>query len=192
VRVEILNTQIWRIVMLKLYSVVLGGRAEGCNTELHDVVFAVGESIRKTFPTLVNKWFGIKKRLHLDSYIELNYADGYNIIVSKEQKIESKKLYFVNFGAYKDGYFGEVHDTGFYVGTSENEILMRAKQELCVNGIESHCDDNIAIDDVIEINLIDQYYLHFLPAERKDIKIISDYQRLDLPEILDQAALLEG
>ena len=41
--------------MLRLFSVNLGGRADGCNTELHDTVFVVGESLEATYPQLVQK-----------------------------------------------------------------------------------------------------------------------------------------
>lgn len=168
--------------MLKLFAVYLGGRAERCNIELHDVVFVVSESISKSYQKLINKWFGITKMLHIDSYIELTYADEHEIIISKEKSKNMKKLFYVNFGAYKKGYFGEVHESEFYVGTTKSEILMRAKNELCLNGIEPHCDDNVTVDDVIEINNVDQYYLHFIPVERRKMNIISDYQRLDLSD----------
>jgi hypothetical protein len=176
--------------MLRLYSVFLGGRADGCNTELHDVVFVIGESIQQVYPTLVNKWFGNKKMLHIDSYIELTHADSHDIVLSNQSNNENKKLFYVNFGSYKNGYFGEIHESGFYVGTSKNEVLMRAKNELCVRGVEPHCDDNVVVDDVIEVSYIDHYYLHFVPSERKDVNIISHYQPLDLSGILHEASLL--
>ncbi len=57
--------------MLKLFAVLLGGRATGCHIELHDVVFIVGNSLEETYPRLVHKWFGHHKRLHVDSSVEL-------------------------------------------------------------------------------------------------------------------------
>ena len=164
--------------MLKLYAVYLGGRAEKCNIELHDVVFVVSVSIQESYPVLVNKWFGITKSLHIDSYIELNYADSHDILLSKEKSSDKKKLFYVNFGAYKKNYFGEIHESEFYVGTTKSDVLLRAKKELCLQGMEPHCDDNVSIDDVIEVNHVDQYYLHFMPTERRRITIVSDYQPL--------------
>lgn len=168
---------------LKLFSVYLGGRAKGCNIELHDVVFVISESIQQSYTSLANMWFGIKKSLHIDSYMELSYADEHEITISKEKPKDQKKLFYVNFGAYKAGYFGEIHESGFYVDTSKSNVLMRAKKSLCQDGIEPHCDDNVAIDDIIEINKIDQYYLHYQPARPREITIHSEYQRLDLPYI---------
>jgi hypothetical protein len=176
--------------MLKLFSVVLGGRATGCNIELHDVVFVIGHSIEETYPQLVNKWFGHKKQLHVDSFIELKYIDRHEIIISREKPKNSKKLFFVNFGAYQPGYFGEVHAIDFYVGSDKPNVLARAKKNLCVDLIEPHCDDNLYVDDIMAFQKIDQYYLHLVPsAKPAAIEIISDYRRLDLPDILAQASV---
>jgi hypothetical protein len=41
--------------MLKLFSVYLGGRVEGCNIELHDVVFVVSESIQQSLSRIKEK-----------------------------------------------------------------------------------------------------------------------------------------
>ena len=173
--------------MLKLFSVYLGGRTAKSNIELHDVVFVVSDSIKHAYPALINKWFGETKQLHIDSYIELSYADGFDITLGKEKSADKNKLFYVNFGAYKQDHFGEIHESSFYVGANKQEVLARAKKELCVKGIKSHCDDTITLDDMIEIDHIDHYFLHFSPTTRKKLNIISDYLRLDLPEILQQA-----
>ena len=49
---------------IKLFAVYLGGRADGCNTELHDVVFTCGQKIQDTYIDLLDKWFGNADRLH--------------------------------------------------------------------------------------------------------------------------------
>lgn len=165
--------------MLKLFAVVLGGRANGCNTELHDVVFAVGESLEKTHPQLISKWFGNKKRLHIDSSIELKYIDGHEVTIKKEKCNQEKKLFFVNFGAYKPDYFGETHEIGFYVGSSKPEILAKAKKELCLQMIEPHCDDNLVIDDIISIDTIDDFHIHLQPTTQTcKLNIVSEYHKL--------------
>ncbi len=184
--------------MLKLYAVLLGGRADGCNTELHDVVFTVGNSLEETYPQLVQKWFGNKNRLHIDSSIELKHVDGHEISISleKPQNSENKSLYFVNFGGYKQGYFGEIHNVDFYISQSKPEVLARAKDELCKSLLEQHCDDNHDVttliqaqneicDDITEINKIDQYYLHFKQTTQPSfLKIESYYRKLNLPELM--------
>jgi hypothetical protein len=165
--------------MLKLFAVSLGGRADGCNTELHDVVFVIGESIEETYPKLIEKWFGNKKRLHIDSVIELKFIDGHEICVSANKVDTHKKLFFVNFGAYKENYFGEIHEVGFYVGSSKTDVLSRAKQDLCLSLIEPHCDDNLSVDDVILLDCVDQHYLHLVETNvSSQITIKSEYYSL--------------
>jgi hypothetical protein len=161
---------------------MLGGRALGCNTELHDTVFVTGHSLEETYPSLIKKWFGITKRLHIDSSIELQYVDGHEIVMNKEKPSEDKKLFFVNFGAYQPDYFGEVHQVGFYVDTSKSAVLVRAKSDLCVSLLEPHCDDSLPVDDIIAIDQVDQHYIHLVPTTKTaKLMIQSTYRRLDVP-----------
>ena len=79
---------------IKLFAVYLGGRADGCNTELHDVVFTCGQKIQDTYIDLLDKWFGNADRLHIDSWVEINYVDGYTVsLLSK--KTSQKINYFL-------------------------------------------------------------------------------------------------
>ena len=43
-----------------LYLILLGGRAEKANDELHDVRWVVGSKIEDTYDALRNDWFGYK------------------------------------------------------------------------------------------------------------------------------------
>jgi hypothetical protein len=181
--------------MLKLYAVMLGGRAKGCNIELHDVVFVIGDSLEALYPQLVNKWFGIKeKKLHIDSTVELKYVDGHEIIINQENdeaKIE-KQLYFANFGGYKPGIFGELHEMSFYVASNRTEALARAKTELCVGSHQQHSDDHLVVDDLIMLDKIGPYYIHLKPTAMPcHLDIHSHYRKLSLPEILEKAATAE-
>src|SRR5262245_42006055 len=117
----------------KLFAVYLGGRADRCNIELHDVVFVVGSSIEETYPLLAKKWFGNLKGFHIDSYLHLKNVDGYEIELSKDPpKVDPlKKLYFINLGAYKPYDFTEYHQNAFYVSDAAPEAIRRAKSELC-------------------------------------------------------------
>lgn len=168
--------------MLKLFAVLLGGRADRCNVELHDVVFAVGHSIEETYPQLKSKWFGNNKRLHIDSVIELTTVDQHEVVISeKNEKSDSKKkLFFVNFGGYKENYFGELHEVAFYVAESKPEVLAKAKSQLGLSLTEPHCDDNLIVDDIISISEVDQYQINLLPTSTSPaLKIESFYRRLD-------------
>lgn len=77
-----------------LYLVVLGGRAEKANIELHDVRWVVGSKIEDTYDALRKDWFGSSKGLHIDSYKKIQYIDGHkiNLINVEKNKIGKKQL----------------------------------------------------------------------------------------------------
>ena len=62
-----------------LYLIVLGGRADKANVELHDVRWVVGSKIEDTYDTLRKDWFGSPEGLHIDSYKKINFVDGYKV-----------------------------------------------------------------------------------------------------------------
>ena len=161
----------------KLFAVYLGGRADRCNIELHDIVFAVGSSIEETYPLLAQKWFGNFKQFHIDSYICLEFMDGHAIHLTKEMPDgdSSKKLYFINYGGYKPFEFAEYHQSAFYVSQSAVEAVKRARTELCRGFEKAHRDDIVLldqvegvleydIDDVMEIREVDEYYVSLTPS----------------------------
>lgn len=177
----------------KLFAVYLGGRADRCNIELHDVVFVVGSSIEETYSLLPKKWFGNLQGFHIDSYFELQNIDGYKIEMTKNLPKEesSQKLYFINLGAYKSGEFTEYHQSAFYVADSAPEAIKRAKSELC-QGLETiHKDDVVLldrvsnpldfdVDDVMEIKQVDEYYIDLTPTTSTFHAIpVSAYIKLD-------------
>ena len=67
------------IEKIHLFLVVLGGRAEMANVELHDVRWVVGSKIEDTYDVLRKNWFGTLEGLHIDSFKKINYVDGYKI-----------------------------------------------------------------------------------------------------------------
>jgi hypothetical protein len=164
----------------RLFAVYLGGSAPGANIELHDVVFVVGPSIKETYPKLREKWFGYPEKIpHIDSYIELTHADGFQIQLVRGKGSENgHKLYFVNFGAYTENLFGEVHQSAFYVAKDKPAATQKARKELCLGMIQTHLDDHLEVeclvefgqfdvDDVLEIESVDGYRLEFIPSEIK-------------------------
>ncbi len=177
----------------KLFAVYLGGRADRCNIELHDVVFVVGTSIEKTYPLLAKKWFGNLQGFHIDSYIELQNIDGYKIELSRSPPQEDflKKLYFINLGAYKPEEFTEYHQSEFYVADSAPDAIRRAKSELCQGLQMIHKDDVVVldqvsnpidfdVDDVLELREVDSYYISLSPTKSIERKTpVSAYIKLD-------------
>ena len=144
---------------MKLFSVFLGGRADKCNTELHDVVFTLGEKIEDTYNDLLKKWFGVPDRLHIDSWVDLSIVEGYKISISKEKKKSDKKLYFVNLGAYEKNRFEELHESKFMVDVNKINVKKRAKELLLVGKEQVHLDDLYDVDDCIEINKVSDFYI---------------------------------
>ncbi len=173
----------------KLFAIYLGGHAKQCNIEVHDVVFAVASTLEETFPMLEKKWFGIRKGLHIDAWIELNYVDRYQIqvIPAKLSNNESDlKLYFINFGAYEPNFFGEVHQSGFYIASDKKTAQAHAKKELCLKLKKRHHDDTVAIensigdiDDCVEVS-IDSWRLVFTPTDIQE-KLYPNCEYIKLP-----------
>ena len=116
-----------------LYLVVLGGRAEKANIELHDVRWVVGSKIEDTYDTLRKDWFGSPKGLHIDSYKKIQYIDGHkiNLInveknkIGKKQLVKNnnpkKNLWFVNIGGYNPTSMQEKHEFGLVIASSKLE-----------------------------------------------------------------------
>ena len=148
----------------KLFAVYLGGRAPKCNTELHDVVFVVGSTIEETYPRLMDKWFGDPLRMHLDSWIELQIVDGHRIVLRPTPAALTKKLYFINLGAYLPGQFTELHANTFAVASGEKEVKQRAKGELLQGTQSVHTDDLFDIDDCLEVSEVDGHHIHLEPT----------------------------
>ena len=147
---------------MKLFAVFLGGRAEKCNIELHDVVFTCADEITECYDDLLDKWFGDTKRLHIDSWVELKYIDGYEILLSKSKPNQHESLYFINLGGYDKNKFEELHESKFLVGSKTNTIKKRAKDELLIGYDQVHTDDLYDVDDCIKIDKVSEYYVHLI------------------------------
>ena len=157
---------------LKLFAVYLGGRAPKCNTELHDVVFVVGEAIEQVYPQLLEKWFGCPERLHIDSWVELGVVDGHRVVLMQTPSASQKKLYFINMGGYRPGEFTELHATAFIVASSEDEVKRRAKNELLLGMSEVHKDDLYDLDDCLEVS-VNGMHLHLEPTA--DVSLLTPH-----------------
>ena len=161
---------------------MLGGYTEGAHIELHDVVFVAAESLEAAYPDLIHAWFGTNKKIHIDASAELTYVDGYHVQLTTEKPDDEElKLFFVNFGGYRPGYFGEIHEVNFYVAPSKTHALARAREQLCLGTSEQHCDDNVEVDDIIAIDQVDKYYVSLIPSEHiEPLDIKAFYRKLRL------------
>ena len=153
---------------MKLFSVFLGGRAKKCNTELHDVVFTCGNSIEETYLDLLDKWFGVPDKLHIDSWVELSNVDGCKVSLSKDKIENNNKLYFINLGAYDPNKFEELHESRFMVGPNKVRIKKRAKESMMIGLDQVHTDDLYDVDDCIEINKVSDLYIKLEKSNSKE------------------------
>lgn len=149
----------------RLFAVCLGGRAEGCNVELHDVVFAAGGSLEGIHHQLLDRWFGAPEGLHVDAWAQLDRVPGFRVSLKKTPAEAGKRLYFINIGGYVAGEFGERHAYGFYAGADKAEVKARAKRELLAGKESVHRDDLFEIDDVVEIAPGDGWHVHLIPDD---------------------------
>ncbi len=110
----------------KLFVVYIGGSTTQSLIELHDMRFVLAETIEDTFETLKKTWWGVPESLHLDCWGALESTDGHKIDVVETPVQASKKLYFINLGAYSSQEFTEVHRNLFLVAETEAEAKKRA------------------------------------------------------------------
>ena len=158
----------------RLFLVVLGGRINGCNVELHDVRWVIGETIEDTIKTLKSEWFGNKKGLHIDSYRKILHLDGMSVTVVNSPKMNNSlnenKLWFVNLGGYSSQSMAEQHEFGIVVARTAQSAKAIAKQRW-LNGMHQiHKDDiykidgNPIVDDLLPINGNGRWQIQLSPS----------------------------
>ncbi|CAI8164958.1 MAG: Uncharacterised protein [Prochlorococcus marinus str. MIT 9215] len=147
-----------------LFLVVLGGRTNQSNVELHDVRWVAGYKIEDTIDQLRQQWFGAKRGLHIDSYLAVRFIDGFCIKLVKEdseselkpaisnqpsKKKEKERLWFVNLGGYEPTQMAEIHQFGLVVANSAQAAKNSAKHRWLKHTQQQHKDD------LAEVNKID-------------------------------------
>lgn len=150
---------------LKLYMILLGCRPPGRFTEQHDIFFGIGSSVKDLLPNIKKSWPEAKGKIHLDAFREVNFVNGYNIVVSERDLFVSDegklKLFFINLGGYKKGEFDEFHYKMLVVAENQSEAIALSKETAFFKhtgfqGAPSHVDDKygIDVDDIFEVQEI--------------------------------------
>ena len=157
-----------------LFLVVLGGRVDKANVELHDVRWAVGSKIEDTFDVLRRDWFGSIEGLHIDSYKKIEYIDGYKIELknnSSNHRLVNKtnlpKLWFINIGGYEPTSMQEKHEFGLVVASSKLEAKNIAQSKWLIGCKKKHRDDIkmlISCDNCQLIKNIDNWEIELTPT----------------------------
>lgn len=152
-----------QISIPKLFAVYLGGLTQSSQIEVHDVRFVAGNTIDDTFPSLRQEWFGIQKGLHIDAYVEITEVDGFSVTLQPHPSTTLERLFFVNLGGYDPTKFTELHECGFFVGTSVNQVKRRAKVELLTAAKLQHKDDLYDVDQCLELSRVGKLHIHLTP-----------------------------
>ena len=169
-----------------LYVVMLGGRAEGCRIELHDVAFAVGESLEATHQQLLDQWFGEARGLHVDAWAVVDQVEGYRVSLEPEppRDDEPVRLYFVNIGGYRPGDLAEQHGYMVLAASGKAQAKARAKRLLLAGHKSVHKDDLYEVDDLLEISRVDGLHIHLTPdSGARAPEVVNGYFPLPLKTI---------
>lgn len=171
--------------MKQLYMVALGGKTEQANIEVHDIQFVIGETIEETFEILVGQWYGIKKKLHMDSYQLIEGVGNYTIeIMEKASEVEeeNEEIYLVNIGGYNPSSLLEIHRVGLFAAKSPGEARTMAKEVLFEEDVQQHIDNVVSVNKCIDKTYNNTYSIKVVKSN-KEFSIKPDwfgYKRLDI------------
>ena len=150
----------------KLFMLLLGCRPKGRYTEQHDVLFAIGTTLKSLVPQILNFWPEAKGIIHVDAWREVTQVEGHNIsIIAKNNNVETNhqpiQLFFINLGGYKQHEFDEFHYKILVAAIDTANAITQAKQTAFYKhtgfkGAPSHVDDKygIDVDDLFKIKEI--------------------------------------
>lgn len=155
---------------MKLFVIYIGGAHEKSFIELHDMRFIIANKIEDTYDSLIDSWWGIKNKLHIDAWGALEYVDGYNIHIKDEpQEDIGNQLYFINLGGYNSAEFTELHKNVFVVAPNESKAKLKALKQI-LDWESYHRDYQFEVDDVLDVSKIishDKKYIHLEPTDNE-------------------------
>lgn len=159
-----------------LFVVMLGGKHPRARIEVHDVVFAVADTLQATYPQLRDAWFGSPKGVHIDSWMAVDGVDGWKIQLSHlAPAAGAQRLYFINLGGYEANAFGEAHHYVLVVARDAREAKALGKQQMLRHWAQAHTDAVMDIDDCLPIDLVDGRYIHLEQGSHRPIVQHNDY-----------------
>lgn len=150
---------------LKLYMLLLGCKPCGRHTEQHDVLFAIGNSLKDLIEQINNFWKEAQGKIHIDSWREVTQVNGYKIeIVERDKHFvgQAEKLFFLNLGGYKPNEFEEYHYKILSVNKDKSLAIRQAKESIFFkHAYSSHIDDKygVDVDDIYTVEDILPNYL---------------------------------
>lgn len=156
--------------MPSLFIVMLGGRHARANTEVHDVVLAVGESLEAVYPQLKQAWFAEQQGLHIDAWAQINGVEfegtHYQLQFSHAAPAQhEQKLYLINLGGYDPREFGELHRYVLVVAQNEIVAKIKGKQHFAAHWQKQHTDRVLEVDDCLAIDLVQGHFVQLVAGE---------------------------
>ena len=142
--------------------VLLGCTPPGRAIEQHDIFFGIATSIEELTPAIKSYW--PEGRVHIDSWREVCFADGYRVNITARSSgtvppVEKTRLFFINLGGYKPNDLEEYHYKIVVAAEDKGAAVRMAKQTAFYKhtgfkGATSHVDDKygIDVDDTHEIS----------------------------------------
>lgn len=163
-----------------LYIVLLGGKHEKANIEIHDVIPVVAQDLKQASPYLKQQWFGLQKGLHIDGWMQINGVDyqdeTYQVVIS-DQHIEKSdlKLFLINLGAYLPTEFGEIHKYLVVAGMNKADAKVQGKRAIEKHWFKPHTDAVVEIDDCIDLSSIHGQKISLKKGEFETNPFVNDY-----------------
>lgn len=159
-----------------LFVVMLGGKHPRAKIEVHDVVFAIADSLEATYPQLRQGWFGNPAGLHIDAWMRVDGVEGWKVELSPLAPLPgSPRLYFINLGGYEANTFGEAHYYLLVVAQDKNQAKSRARQHMLKHWQQAHTDALLDVDDCLPIDQVSGRYIHLVEGEHRGVIQHNDY-----------------
>ena len=158
-----------------LYMVMLGGHHPRAKIEIHDIVFACGDTLPHTYPALIRNWFGDPKRVHIDAWMQIDGVDDYAVRLRPEPAAAGPRLYFVNLGGYLKQVFGEDHRYLLLVADDIQSAKQQAKARASDLWHKAHRDTLAEVDDCLQLDQIEGLYVHLVQEPHQGCTFSNDY-----------------
>ncbi|RVT47399.1 DUF1543 domain-containing protein [Rheinheimera sediminis] len=159
-----------------LFVVMLGGKHPKAKIEVHDVVFVTGSCIEDCYPELRQQWFGTSEGMHIDSWMQVDGIEGYQVRFSEQAPAADElRLFFINLGGYTPGTFGEDHHYLLVTAKDKAQAKQKGKMHLPKSWDKPHTDAVVDVDDCIAIDQIDGRYVRLVQGHYKETVHRSDY-----------------
>jgi hypothetical protein len=159
-----------------LFVVMLGGKHPKAKIEVHDVVFVNGDCIEDCYGQLREQWFGTMAGMHIDSWMQVDGVEGYQVRFSEQAPAAGElRLFFINLGGYTPGTFGEDHHYLLVTAQDKAQAKLKGKMHLPKSWDKPHTDAVVDVDDCIAIDQIGGRYVRLLQGQHKATVHQSDY-----------------